>query len=72
MDGSTTMMMNLNQVSAGKKVKIVTIRDQVFEGIVDNSYPIKIADLVIKDCPKIPGQLVCFDEADIKSMEVIE
>jgi len=69
--------MKLNQSLEGKRVRIVDINNEMFEGYVFNyvypedNDPVEIAEIDIEDCPQRPGQLIGFTESDIKSIEVI-
>lgn len=69
--------MKINQSLEGKKVRIVDIDGEVFEGIVsdyifpEDNEPEGIAGIDIEDCPQNPGMLIGFNETDIKSIEVI-
>lgn len=69
--------MKLSQSLEGKRVRIIDIDGELFEGIVgdyvypEDNNPEGIAAIDIEDCPQRPGQLIGFNETDIKSIEVI-
>ena len=69
--------MKLSQSLEGKKVKIVDIDGKIFEGVVwdyvypEDNEPEGIAAIDIEDCPQRPGELIGFNESDIKSIEVM-
>lgn len=70
--------MNLNQSLEGKKVRIIDIDGELFEGIVgdyiypEDNEPEGIAAIDIYDCPQRPGRWIGFNETDIESIEIIE
>lgn len=70
--------MKLDQSLEGKKVRIVDINGDIFEGVVgdyifpEDNEPEGIAAIDISNCPQRPGQWIGFNEPDIKSIEVIE
>lgn len=69
--------MELSQTLEGKKVKIVDVDGEVFEGVVsDYIYPEDhesegIAAIAVENCPQHSGKWIGFNEPDIKSIEVI-
>lgn len=70
--------MKINQSLEGKKVRIVDLYGDIFEGTVsdyifpEDNEPEGIAGIDIEDCPQNPGMLIGFNETDIKSIEIIE
>ena len=68
----------LSQKLEGKKVKIICVDSEVFEGIVtdyiypEDNEPEGIAAIDIEDCPQIPGRSVSFNEDNILSIEIME
>ena len=69
--------MKIDQSLEGKRVRIVDIDGEVFEGTVgdyvypEDNEPEGIAAIDIENCPQRPGMLIGFNETDIKSIEVI-
>lgn len=69
--------MKLSQSLEGKKVRIVDIDGEVFEGVVsdyiypEDNEPEGIAAIDVEDCPQRPYSGVSFNEPEIKSIEVI-
>ena len=69
--------MKMSQALEGKKVKIITIDDEVFTGTVsdyiypEDNEPEGIAGIIIEDCPQRP-YLLGMNETEIKSIEVIK
>ena len=70
--------MKIGQFLEGEKVRVTDIDGVVFEGIVadyiypEDNEPEGVAAIDIEDCPQRPGQLLGFNEDDIKSLEIIE
>lgn len=71
-------MIKLSQAFEGKKIRLESIKGEIFEGIVsdyiypEDNEPEGIAGICIEDCPQRPGQWIGFNETDIKSIEIIE
>lgn len=69
--------MKLSQKLEGKRVRIIDMDGEVFEGRVadyifpDDNEPEGIAGINLYKCPQYPGQWLGFNETDIKSIEVI-
>jgi hypothetical protein len=69
--------MKIDQSLEGKRVRIVDIDGEIFEGTVgdyvypEDNEPEGIAAIDIENCPQSPGMLIGFNETDIKSIEVI-
>lgn len=69
--------MKMSQALEGKKVKIITIDDEVFTGMVsdyiypEDNEPEGISGIIIEDCPQRP-YLLGMNENEIKSIEVIK
>lgn len=70
-------MIKLDQTLEGKKVKIVDVDGEVFEGIVsdyiypEDNEPEGVAAIAVENCPQRPNQWIGFNETEIKSIEVI-
>ncbi len=71
-------MIELSQALEGKKIRLESIKGEIFEGIVsdyiypEDNEPEGIAGICIENCPQRPGQWVGFNEPEIKSIEIIE
>ena len=69
--------MKLSQSLEGKKVKIMDISGEIFEGVVldyiypEDNEPDGISAIDIEKCPQRGGRGVSFNETDIKSIEVL-
>lgn len=69
-------MINLRTLE-GKKVRILAINGEVFEGTVsdyifpEDNEPEGVEGIAVEDCPQRPGQWLGFNEPDIVSIEVI-
>lgn len=69
--------MKLSQSLEGKKVRIIDVDGEIFEGVVgdyiypEDNEPEGIAAIDIEDCLQRPEELLGFNETDIKSIEVI-
>ena len=69
--------MKISQSLEGKKVKIIDVNGELFEGIVadyifpEDNEPEGIAAIDIEKCPQSPGQLIGFNEDEIESIEVV-
>lgn len=70
--------MKIDQSLECKKVKLIDVDGEIFEGIVsdyiypDDNEPEGIAGICLEDCPQRPGQWIGFNETDIKSIEVVD
>ena len=70
--------MKIDQSLECKKVKLIDVDGEIFEGIVsdyiypDDNEPERIAGICLEDCPQRPGQWIGFNETDIKSIEVVD
>lgn len=70
--------MKLSRSLEGKRVRIVDVDGEVFEGKVmdyifpEDNEPEGIAGINMYKCPQRPGQWIGFNETDIKSIEVVE
>lgn len=70
--------MKLTQELEGKKVRIIDIDGEKFEGVVtdyfypEDNEPEGISGIALEDCPQRPGQWLGFNEDEIKSIEVIK
>lgn len=69
--------MILSRKLEGKRVRIVDIDNEIFEGTVSDYFypednePEGIAGIAINDCPQRPNTWLGFNEPEIKSIEVI-
>lgn len=69
--------MKLSQSLEGKRVNIICIDGEVYEGTVtdyiypEDNEPEGVAAIDIEDCPQIPGRPVSFTEDEIASVEVV-
>lgn len=70
--------MKIDQSLECKKVKLIDVDGEIFEGVVsdyiypDDNEPEGIAGICLEDCPQRPGQWIGFNETDIKSIEVVD
>lgn len=70
--------MELSRKLEGKKVRIVTIADEVFEGTVSDYFypednePEGVAGIALDNCPQRPGAWLGFNESEIKSIKVLQ
>lgn len=69
--------MGISQSLEGKRVRIVDIDDEIFEGIVsdyifpEDNEPEGVAGIALDDCPQRPGVWLGFNAPEIKSIEII-
>ncbi len=69
--------MELSQKLEGRKVRLVDIDGEIFEGYVtdyfypEDNEPEGIAGIAIDNCPQRPNMWVGFNEPDIRSIEII-
>lgn len=70
--------MKLSQKFEGRRVRIIDMDGDVFEGKVvdyifpEDNEPEGIAGIDLYHCPQCPGQWLGFNETDIQSIEVID
>lgn len=68
----------LSQKLEGKRVRIICIDSEIFEGVVtdyiypEDNEPEGIAAIDIEDCPQRPGRSVSFNEDEIVSIHIID
>ena len=71
-------MMKLNQALEGKKAKIVSANQKVYEGIIldyifpEDNEPEGIAGIVMRIPEQSERELLGLNENEIKSLEIIE
>lgn len=69
--------MKLSQALEGKRVRIVDVDGDIFEGTVsdyfypEDNVPEGVAGIALEDCPQRPGAWVGFNAPDIKSIKLI-
>lgn len=69
--------MQLSQALEGKRVRVINVDGEVFEGVVSDYFypednePEGIAGIALDDCPQRPGVWLGFNEPEIASIEVI-
>ncbi len=69
--------MKLSQALEGKRVRVVHVDGEVFEGTVsdyfypEDNIPEGIAGIALDDCPQRPGVWLGINEPEIRSIEVI-
>lgn len=70
--------MKLTKSLEGKRVKIICIDGEKFEGTVsdyifpEDNEPEGIAAIDIEDCPQRPEMCIGFNEDEIKAIEVLK
>lgn len=70
--------MIFNQSLEGKKVKILDVDGEEYEGIVseyiypEDNDPEGIAAIDLENCPQYPGKLIGFNENEIKTIRVLK
>lgn len=70
--------MKINKTLEGKKIRLVCMDEEVFEGVVsdyiypEDNEPEGIASIDIDNCPQRKGGSVSFYETEIKSFSIIK
>ena len=70
--------MKINKTLEGKKIRLVCMDEEVFEGVVsdyiypEDNEPEGVASIDIDNCPQRNGGSVSFYETEIKSFSIIK